>query len=416
MPLNLQIADLKSGMRLARPLIAGHKLVLPQGKVLTSADVDALLKRHPNLHAYVCDPLLDEAVAFEDDSQTRAVSDIARRRFVQTVQQAQSKFTAGTSLRGMDFRAIESAIAEIVSFLQENPIAWAVVGGEEAGSNEVSEHAGNAFYLSMVLGNAVRGCMANSERRPQYHFGQPTSRRVLELAPLGLAALLMDIALWPDYASLCHPGPLSPEERERVFRHPAVGAEMLPEATCSATVEAVRAHHENHDGAGYPEGLKGDDIPLLARILRIADAYSAATSERPYRQAKSSVSAFWEMTRGPYAELYDPVILKLFQAVVQPYPIGAVVQLACGRHAVVVRHGRRHGLLPEIVIAYDENNRPLPRKHLTGPYRLDEHAEHRILSFRGEDLSFIYGGDPVELDSDPLLPSQFATLAESEYP
>jgi hypothetical protein len=166
---------------------------------------------------------------------------------------------------------------------------------------------------------------------------------------------------------------------------------------------------------GYPHRLSGAQIPLFARLLRVADAFSAATTQSSYQRASSTVFAFWEMTAGPYAQFYDPVILKVFQAVVQPYPVGAKVRLGCGRYAVVVRHGRLHGLLPVVIIAFDEKARLLPPRLLEGPYALDQTPEHRIVSYNGEDLTGVYGAEPVYVD-DPLDPGAFVCMAAAAYP
>ncbi len=403
-------------MCLARPIVSGHKLILPQDKVLNSADIESLIDRFPNLHVSIHDPLLDDAVAFEDDSEAHLVSQQAREQFLHTIRRAQADFATGASMSGMDLQAIEPAVSRIVEFLQEHPVIWTVIAGEQSSEN-LTEHAGQAFYLSMVIGNAIRERLLNVAKRAKQCAAAPPSEPPLpDLAPLGLAALLMDIGLWSLYPVLNGEGPLTPEERAVVLAHPIAGADMLPAETDPAAVAAVRYHHENNDGSGYPMGLAGQHVPLFARILRVADAYSAATAKRAYREAQSPVRALWEMTRGAYASKYDPVVLKVFQAVVQPYPIGAVVRLSCGRHAVVVRHGRHHGLLPEILIAFDEDNKPMPRKKLSGPFPLDRHPELRIVSFRGEDLTMIYGDEPVYEDVCLRAPRDFETLFESVFP
>ena len=364
----------------------------------------------------VADPLLDDAVTFQNDTHEAAVSDHVRRQFACTVQQAHQTLATDASLRGMDLRAIETAITEIISFLRDNPVTWALLADNDTGDQRFAEQAGNVFYLSMVLGNAVRGYILDAKERPKRRRVSRSRRKPPDLAPLGLAALLQDMSLWTACPDLEHPGPLTPDQRELVYHHPKLSAEMLPEDTNPAVVAAIREHHENHNGTGYPRQFAGREISLVARVLRIADAYSAATSKRPRHPAKSQVATFWEMTCGPYAEFYDPVILKVFQAVVQPYPIGAKVRLACGRYGVVVRYGRLHGLLPELVIAFDEDNKPLPRRLLDGPYRLDQHPEIRITSFHGEDLTGVYGSEAIFDNGSPVPPHSFETMFESCFP
>jgi HD-GYP domain-containing protein (c-di-GMP phosphodiesterase class II) len=96
------------------------------------------------------------------------------------------------------------------------------------------------------------------------------------------------------------PGKLTVEEFEIVKRHPVIGEEILKpmqHPLFEIPRQVVRWHHEQIDGKGYPDGLKGEEIPLEARITLVADAYEAMTSERPYRTAFSPAQAFDELRR-----------------------------------------------------------------------------------------------------------------------
>ena len=87
----------------------------------------------------------------------------------------------------------------------------------------------------------------------------------------------------PD-AVLNKPGPLTAEEFDLVKRHPTEGAEMVrPLESCRDLTPIIRWHHERLDGRGYPDGLAGDEIPLLVRVISVADVYDALRSDRPYR-------------------------------------------------------------------------------------------------------------------------------------
>jgi HD-GYP domain-containing protein (c-di-GMP phosphodiesterase class II) len=82
----------------------------------------------------------------------------------------------------------------------------------------------------------------------------------------------------------------------------------------------VRHHHERWDGKGYPDGLKGEAIPLGARIIAVADAFDAMTSDRPYRKALSFSTAMQEVTRNAGTQ-FDPQIVEAFErAMTKPYP------------------------------------------------------------------------------------------------
>lgn len=107
-------------------------------------------------------------------------------------------------------------------------------------------------------------------------------------------------------------GPLSPAERIEIERHPSNGAEMLsPLKMFENGLDMVRYHHERFDGDGYPAGIKGNVIPVEARILAVADAFDAMTSERPYRSALSTEQAIKELIDNKSTQ-FDPRIVDIF--------------------------------------------------------------------------------------------------------
>jgi len=116
----------------------------------------------------------------------------------------------------------------------------------------------------------------------------------------------------PD-AILFKPGILSAEEWQTMRRHTIYGEDICrPLKTLSAVLPVIRSHHERWDGTGYPDGLRGEEIPLLARILQVADIYDALTTARPYKGAFSHENALQimeeEVTRG----WRDPELIPLF--------------------------------------------------------------------------------------------------------
>jgi putative nucleotidyltransferase with HDIG domain len=111
-------------------------------------------------------------------------------------------------------------------------------------------------------------------------------------------------------------GPLTEDEAARIRMHPRIGAEVLsPVGFLRDLIPLVRGHHEKLDGSGYPDALKGDEIPIGARILAVADYYDALTTDRPYRAALSPQQALDEMEkhRGTH---FDPGVLDAFNLVI----------------------------------------------------------------------------------------------------
>ena len=134
-----------------------------------------------------------------------------------------------------------------------------------------------------------------------------------ELEDLELAALLHDVGkiAVPEWV-LNKKGKLTEEEFAYIKEHPARGESILnPVVELNQISKIVRSHHERYDGRGYPDGLKGQEIPLGARIMAVADAYDAITSERPYRGAESHNYAMKEITRSSGVH-FDPEVVQHF--------------------------------------------------------------------------------------------------------
>jgi putative nucleotidyltransferase with HDIG domain len=111
------------------------------------------------------------------------------------------------------------------------------------------------------------------------------------------------------------PGPLTDEEWAFVRTHPEVGARMVDTTEFEEIGTWIHAHHERPDGRGYPDGLSAEDVPLEARILAVADAYEAMTSERSYRVALDTEHASLELRRGAGSQFDERVVEALLRVV-----------------------------------------------------------------------------------------------------
>jgi HD-GYP domain-containing protein (c-di-GMP phosphodiesterase class II) len=133
---------------------------------------------------------------------------------------------------------------------------------------------------------------------------------------LRLGALLHDIGkIGIGDAVLRKPGPLTPEEFELIKQHPAMGARILRTVPFLAPhLPIVELHHERPDGLGYPHRLRGDEIPVVARIVHVADAFDAMTSARAYRPARDSQEALRELWRHAGTQFDAEVVQALANA------------------------------------------------------------------------------------------------------
>jgi putative nucleotidyltransferase with HDIG domain len=170
--------------------------------------------------------------------------------------------------------------------------------------------------------------LANAlERRDPYTFRHSIRvtayvRAILEMMPyiprptaeaITAAAHVHDLGkVGAQDGSLKKPSALTPEERRAIEQHPVIGAEIVSRLEVyKQSVDIIRRHHERWDGSGYPDGLAGEAIPLGARIIAVADAFDAMTSERVYRPAMSVADALAELRRGQGTQ-FDPQIVEAF--------------------------------------------------------------------------------------------------------
>jgi HD-GYP domain-containing protein (c-di-GMP phosphodiesterase class II) len=129
---------------------------------------------------------------------------------------------------------------------------------------------------------------------------------------LALAGVLHDVGkIHMDPAILGKPGPLSESERELMQRHPELGFAMARNRLDAKIAEAILYHHERFDGLGYPFGLAGDAIPILSRIVLVADAFDAMTSVRAYQPALPLDFAIHEIRTNAGTQ-FDPQVVDVF--------------------------------------------------------------------------------------------------------
>jgi HD-GYP domain-containing protein (c-di-GMP phosphodiesterase class II) len=136
-----------------------------------------------------------------------------------------------------------------------------------------------------------------------------------ETSDLYLAGLLHDVGkIGIRDEVLCKPGPLTPEEEEHVREHPIIGERIISNVTRLAYLRpGVRGHHERFDGQGYPDGLAGEDIPPIARILAVADSCDAMMAARRYRPALPP-ARIEDLFRQGSGKQWDPEVVRYFFA------------------------------------------------------------------------------------------------------
>jgi diguanylate cyclase (GGDEF)-like protein len=167
----------------------------------------------------------------------------------------------------------------------------AVVAGIDNAELHTRDHSENVAAYAVAIAQAL---------------GLPADR----IVRLRRAAFLHDIGkVAVPSAVLCKPGALDAAELERIRLHPEVGGHMLEHAGLREEARWVRHHHERVDGRGYPDGVRGDALALEARIIFVADAFEAMTSDRPYRRGMAVSEAVAELRRCAGTQ-FDPDVVE----------------------------------------------------------------------------------------------------------
>jgi HD-GYP domain-containing protein (c-di-GMP phosphodiesterase class II) len=131
----------------------------------------------------------------------------------------------------------------------------------------------------------------------------------------------------PD-AILNKPARLTEDEYEHMKRHALLGYDIVQAADMELEARWVRHHHERFDGAGYPDGLAGEEIPLESRVILVADAFEAMTSDRPYRLAPGQSFALRELGRHTGTQFDPAVVEALTRVLARAGDVGSVAAAA----------------------------------------------------------------------------------------
>jgi HD-GYP domain-containing protein (c-di-GMP phosphodiesterase class II) len=180
-----------------------------------------------------------------------------------------------------------------------------------------------------------------------------------ELEKLAVGCAMCDVGMTELSPELLdNPRDLTENQRKVVRAHPTMGAELVAESgeVDFEILSIIENHHERVDGSGYPRGLDGASIPLLAKIAGLVDAYDAMITPRPYALPRTSHEAVQELIDCK-GEAFQESLVEQFVQAVGLFPTGALVELNTGEVAIVVKQNTSRRLKPEVVVVLDEAKR-----------------------------------------------------------
>jgi HD-GYP domain-containing protein (c-di-GMP phosphodiesterase class II) len=248
----------------------------------------------------------------------------------------------------IDSQKLTGAVTSMTESIQRNPDAMMLL-------NRLRQKG--AYELTRAMDTSI--LMITFGRFLQF----PKDR----LEVLGLAGMLLDVGKTrlPDHVLKKHEL-LNQDEYEVVKAHVQHSVELLRNASGipEGVDEIVLMHHERQDGSGYPNGLKGDEIPIDGAIAALVDSFSALTSSRPYAEQASPSNALSLMhkLRG---KLFHPALVEQFIQCIGIYPVGSTVELNTGEVAIVIAQNLVRRLQPRVMVILDADWKPIfPHKIL----------------------------------------------------
>lgn len=270
----------------------------------------------------------------------------------------------------LDVVRVKRSVEPMIDSISRNPDACIWLARLKQQDQYTYQHSLGASIWAVALGRQL---------------GLPRS----DLRSLAIGGLLFDVGKLRIDPELLHTDqPLSAEEFAEMREHVRYGIDMLGETGLMNTdvLDMVAHHHERHNGSGYPQGLKGDSIPVFARIAAIVDCYDAITSHRSYASATSPSAAIKMLYEAKDIDFQAELVEEFIQAV-GIYPAGTLVELSSGEVAVVVAEYRTRRLRPRVMIILDAEKRPV-----TGVHMVDLLRETQCVD--GSSLEIVAGLEP----------------------
>ncbi len=340
----------RAGMQIGRNVLDNNgNLLLKRGAELNDFYLGRLQKIHVGSLYVETLPLYTPDKTAEEVVSPRTFAELAQR-----LKRIFEWRKSGTPLAG----EVNAVAQKLVDSVFANKDTLVQEPADYLADDYMSTHAMQVSILALMLGIEL-------------------GYNRMQLCELAVGTLLHDIGkmqLPPELRGQA--GPPAGKDASILQQHPKLGLDMLREQADlpNAACDIVLQHHENLDGSGYPQHLKGSDICEYARIAAIADSFDALTAHRPHKTAHPFHEACALMLR-EIGRQYDAKLLKRFLRNVALYPMGTVLLMASGYFAVVMEVKRNFTNRPILRLIADRNKR---RIHDTGRIDMRDDETQKI--------------------------------------
>jgi HD-GYP domain-containing protein (c-di-GMP phosphodiesterase class II) len=311
----ISIDHAQEGMIVGRPL-RGRKgeILLTAGTPLKPIFIETI-KRLRYSGLYIQDEF-SKGIEVED-----IIGDELRHKATSAIRRMAEDIFSGTPRTGAQIDSFTAFIDNIIESVLSNKDTIINLVDLKIFDQYTYQHSVNVCVLSSILGATMGLDRA-------------------QLFSLAMASILHDIGkFFIDKDLLNKPGRLTTDEFVVVKDHPELGCDYLRKncSYASSIHAGILQHHERYNGAGYPNGHKGEDIHLFARIIAVADVYDAITSLRPYHEPMLPSEAY-EYILGNAGQHFDPEVASIFIRKIAPFPEGADVLLSNGLRGIVYKN------------------------------------------------------------------------------
>jgi len=242
----------------------------------------------------------------------------------------------------LDMVRVKKSVEPMIDSISRNPDACIWLARMKQEDKYTYQHSLGASIWAVALGRQL---------------GLPKS----DLRSLAIGGLLFDVGkLGVETELLNTERPLTDDEFQQVRDHVKLGVDMIEGSGLmnQDVIDMITYHHERHDGSGYPKSIRGDDIPVFARIAAIVDCYDAITSHRSYARAIPPSTAIKMLYEWKDIDFQGELVEEFIQAV-GIYPAGTLVELSSGEVAVVVAEYRTRRLRPQVMVLLDADKQAL---------------------------------------------------------